>query len=118
MGRFKSRYHLFTRNTGERIQEFVEAVIARQVVNQISEGHTSTDETGVPPRMSGSLWTTDKALGMQPLDRFYSGPGLRPQHDSPDSQATPPPTAQRRGRGRSVPHPFARRLLEGWPPTC
>jgi len=68
MGRFQSCHSLFTRNTGKRIQEFVEAVVARQVVDQISEGHTRADEDrGPPPRMSGSLWTTDKPLGMLSL---------------------------------------------------
>lgn len=49
MRRFETRQSLFPRDRGKRVQEVIEAVVSRQVVNQVSEGHTGPNEEQFRP---------------------------------------------------------------------
>ena len=55
VSRFQARNGLLPRHGWKRIEEFVEAVVAFEIVDQIPEGTRVPANTGVPPRISGSL---------------------------------------------------------------
>jgi len=55
MRRFERGNRLLSRHRWKRVQEFVEAVIAREIVDQVPGGNAGADENGGTPRMSGSL---------------------------------------------------------------
>ena len=63
MGHFQRGYGLFARHRRKRVEELVEAVIPLEVIDQIPEWHSVPTNTGVPPRISGSLWITATLVG-------------------------------------------------------
>jgi hypothetical protein len=50
--------HLFTSDARKVVQEIVQRVSAFQVIDQVLDRHSRSRETGVPPRISGSLRIT------------------------------------------------------------
>jgi len=50
---FESCDCLFSRDGGERIQKFVEAVVPREIVDEIAEGHAGPDKDRRAPKDVG-----------------------------------------------------------------
>ena len=61
---FQCRYGLLARDAREIVEELVETVIPFEVTIRFRNGTRVPTKTGVPPRISGSLWTTDFCLAI------------------------------------------------------
>lgn len=55
MSRFESCQSLLPRDRWEGVQEFIKAMVTREIVDEVSERHTGANEDRRPPRISGSL---------------------------------------------------------------
>lgn len=55
MSGFERGNRLFSRYRRKRVEEFVEAMIASKIVDEVPERHSGADKNGRTPRISGSL---------------------------------------------------------------
>jgi hypothetical protein len=77
MSGFQGSNRLLARHGWKRVQKFVEAVIAREIVDEVPEWHTRADEDG---RTAQDLRVTvndrQAAWHANPLRRFYAAIGV------------------------------------------